>query len=49
MRFVTLNNVFEFPSLLTLSIPLVNTCVLFWFLIAMYKMPWLHGMNSSQI
>ena len=49
MRFVTLNNVFEFPSLLTLSIPLVNTRVLFWFLIAMYKMPWLHGMNSSQI
>ena len=49
MRFVTLNNVFEFPSLLTLSIPLVNTCALFWFLNATYKMPRLHGMNSSQI
>ena len=49
MRFVTLNNVFEFPFLLTLSIPLVNTRVLFCFLNAMYKMPQLHGMNSSQI
>ena len=48
MTFVTMNYVFEFTFLLRTSISLVNTCVHFCFLDAMYKMPWLHGMHNSQ-
>ena len=49
MTFVRMNYVFESTFLLRTSIFLVNTCVHFCFLDAMYKMPWLHGMHNSQI
>ena len=48
MTFVRMNYVFEFTLLLRTSISLVNTCVHFCFLDAMYKMPWLHGKHNSQ-
>ena len=48
MTFVTMNYVFgEFTFPLRTSNSLVNTCVHFCFLDAMYKMPWLHGMLNS--
>ena len=37
----------EFTFPLRTSISLVNTCVHFCFLDAIYKMPWLHGMHNS--